>query len=111
MSESRWWERWFGRAREASDQVARDAAARAVGEAVEKAGDAILDDLESALLGHKGAADDVLRKDDGSNDPLEAARRAYGLDPGSAPPSPSPDDREARARAELAELKRKMGKS
>jgi hypothetical protein len=92
--------------------AAADKALREAKEAVSKAGDAMLDDLETALLGKKGAADEVL-KSEGDVDALERARKAYGLDGGKAAPTAKEleKDREDRARAELAELKKKMGKT
>jgi hypothetical protein len=88
-------------------------ARRAFEAAVEKAGGEVLDDLETALLGKPGAADELLKKDAGEADPLEAARKRYGVgEAAAARPTREQEaaDREARARIELAELKKKLGK-
>lgn len=91
--------------------AAADKALKQAKDAAAKAGDAILDDLETALLGKKGAADEVL-KTEGDVDALERARKAYGMDGAQQPPTAQAiaKDREDRARVELAEMKKKMGK-
>ena len=90
--------------------AAADKALKQAREAAAKAGDAMLDDLEVALLGKKGAADEVLRSE-GDVDALERARKAYDLDGKPAPTAKEiAKDREDRARVELAEMKKKLGK-
>lgn len=119
-----WMRGLLGRAKaDVTDKVAAAAAEKALADAkaaAAKAGDAMLDDLETALLGKKGASDEILGKES-DVDPLARARAAYGLD-GKDAPAPAVEerlaasrkessDREERARAELAELKRKLGKT
>lgn len=84
----------------------------------------LVDDLEEALLGKKGAADEILAKEGAEESAIDKLRReARGQAPGPTPPQSSPApptktktgpptaaEREAKARAELAELKKKMGK-
>lgn len=89
--------------------AAADKALKQARDAAAKAGDAMLDDLETALLGKKGAADEVLRSE-GDVDALERARKAYGLDANAPTAKEIAQEREDRARVELAELKKKMGK-
>lgn len=79
-------------------EVAARAALKEVAEGVEKLVDGTLGELEERL--GEVPADD---------DPLQRIRVRYGLDE-AAPARPSKADEDARLRAELAELKRKMGK-
>lgn len=100
-------------------------ATRAAEKMAERVGNDLLDGIETALLGKPGAADEILKKDAGDVDPLERLRGQMkpdgsgGKDPTDAenppePPKPTRAEaakaREDRARVELAELKRKMGK-
>ncbi len=89
--------------------AAADKALKQAKDAATKAGDAMLDDLETALLGKKGAADEVL-KAEGDVDALERARKAYGMDAKAPTAKEIAQDREDRARVELAEMKKKLGK-
>ena len=90
--------------------AAADKALKQAKEAAARAGDAMLDDLETALLGKKGAAEDIA-KAEGDVDALERARKAYGMDGAAVPTAKElAKDREDRARVELAEMKKKMGK-
>lgn len=102
MGVSEWFSALFGRASSAATK-------KAVETAVERAGDALADDLELALLGKKGAADEIAAKGEPA-DPLELARQKYGVGPASSAPVDDAAAREAKARAELAELKKKLGK-
>jgi hypothetical protein len=89
--------------------------------ALQKAADGALDSLEAALLGKKGAADEILANDKGDGLDVvratvaaqkEASERAKGdAQERNKRAEDEAVDREARARLELAELKRKMGKS
>lgn len=72
---------------------------------VERTADEALDDLEKALLGKVGAADELANKPEA--DPLDAVRQRYGIGAASSEPAPAPEDPVAKARAELDELKRK----
>lgn len=115
--------------RRAELEAAKAALATLGRAALDKAGElgeSALDDLEAALLGDRGAAAAAATADD---DPLEALRARHGLaaSPPEAPEAPAPGavpaeapaarsradevaEREARARAELAELKKRLGK-
>lgn len=109
---------WRKKARDEAARKAVEVQTEAAKKAVGQLADAALDDLETALLGKKGAADEILAKDPGDVDPLDRIRQQVLQDRGPAPAA-APKmtaaeiaaDREARARVELAELKRKMGKS
>ena len=109
--------------RDTLDALKRRAAEEAAKRAFDKAADGVLDDLETALLGKPGASSEILGHE---VDPLEKLRAQHGLGPAtstksapatSAPaPSTTPaadarEAREAKARADLAELKRKLGKT
>lgn len=102
-------------ATEAAKLQAR-AAAEAAKRMVSAFADEALDDLERALLGKEGAADEILARD---QDPLDRLRAQYGTD---EPTADAPGDRlerirqeaadrEARARVELEALKKKLGKT
>lgn len=68
--------------------------------------DEALTNLEEAVLG--GAAEQAEAKRRAEADPLDVIRARYGIDaPGPVPPKEGAD---ADLRAQLAELKRKMGK-
>ena len=71
--------------------------------ATEKAADSALDDLESALLGRVGAADEILESE-ADVDPLDRIRAAHGLKTDAVAP-PKPSDPVADAQAQLEKLK------
>ena len=77
--------------------------------AAEKAADNALDDLESALLGKVGAADQIL-DEQSEVDPLDRIRAAHGLTPEEKPNTPKSDPL-ADAQAQLAALKAEREKN
>ncbi len=81
--------------------------------ALEKFGNSLADDLEKALLGKVGAADDLAKEPE--VDPLDRLRAAMGekrpAESKPALPSAPPIDPEAKARLELEELKRNLKRS
>jgi hypothetical protein len=84
------------------------AAAEVARRSLEALGDSIADDLEKLLLPDGAPPEET-------GDALDRLRRQHGLDssPKNAPsskPAP-PEDALARAKAELAEMKKKLGKS
>ena len=76
-------------------------------QAVNKAADSALDDLESALLGDVGAADQIL-KDQSEVDPLDRIRTEHKLQ--EKTDKPKKKRTKADAQAELERLKAEMDK-
>lgn len=105
------------------DSLTGKAKAELAKKVVESAANSVLDDLEKALLGKEGAADEILARDASQGDALDRIRRealaerAPGAKAGtearptSPPPAATAADREAKARAELEELKKKLKKT
>ena len=105
------------------DDLERKAAARVAGETAKRAaegatrkleqlGHSLLDDLEDFLLGHEGAAEEILEREKQQGKPLDRIREEYGLDSDEAveeaeqatrAPVESPVDRAARERQERRE--------
>jgi len=107
---------------ELKDRAARKAAAETAKRTVSKVANELLDDLEEFLLGRKGAAEEILRKEAGV-DALDRVREAHGVDGDPDEDDPDEDDpgeddpgesegarlrreRRERALAQLEELKR-----
>ena len=102
---------------DAKDKAARKAAGAAAKRTIGRLADGLLDELEELLLGEKGAAEEILRKERGV-DPLERIRDAYGLEEevegeveveggsgeGEVKLSPA-EEKKAKALAELQRLK------
>lgn len=76
--------------------------------ATEKAADSALDDLESALLGRVGAADEILDAQT-EIDPLDRIRAAHGIE-SEEEPSTQKSDPVADAQAQLEKLKAERDK-
>jgi hypothetical protein len=101
------------------DSLTGKAKAELAKKVVESAANSVLDDLEKALLGKEGAADEILARDASQGDALDRIRRealaerAPGKPPVEPPrpAAPTAADREAKARAELEELKKKLKKT
>lgn len=108
-------ERIEAEARAASTRAAVGAATSAAASAASRAGEGLLDALETALFGKVGEADKVLRRE-ATADPLERLRAQYGrsgdeVEQATAPPAPvkattpTVEDRLAKAKIELERLK------
>jgi hypothetical protein len=80
------------------------AAAEVARRSLEAIGDSFADDLEKILL-----PDGPPEEEDGTA--LDRLRRQHGLEEKPAPKPTAPEDALAKARAELAEMKKKLGKS
>lgn len=103
------------RARDALARAAAEAAARQAvkqaGEAVGQAADSFADALEAALLGKKGAADEILAQPD--VDPLDRVRATWAkatAPPPAEAPKATAEDKLAKARAELDAMKKALRK-
>lgn len=92
-----WWNRLKKKALKESTRMA-----------AEKVADSALDDLESALLGEVGAADEILEGQT-NIDPLDRIRAAHGLET-DAPTTEKPSDPVADAQAQLEKLKAERAK-
>jgi len=95
------------------DRAAAKAATAAAKRTVSKLANELLDDLEKFLLGHKGAAEEILKKEAGV-EALDRVRDAYGVDDpdedededGESDAAKVRRERRERALAQLQELKR-----
>jgi len=99
---------------EIKDRAVRKAATETARRTVSRVANDLLDELEELLLGHKGAAKEILTKEEGL-DPLERIREAYAQqddgedDPGEDAARVRREQRRQRALEELERLKQARG--